>query len=77
LKVNSTVVCPADIYTLCSDSQQFAIQTKHENFCGVLEYSTALHLVKGSDLYTNIANLSEVVSFTGKDFEVPKVQKHT
>jgi hypothetical protein len=62
---------------LCSENQQSFIQTKHENFFGVLEYSTALHLVKGSDLYTNIANLSEVVSFIGKVFEVSKVQKHT
>jgi len=73
LKVNRTVVCPAEIYTLCSDNQQFAIQTKHENFFGVLEYFTALHLVNGSDLFTNIANLSEVVSFIGKAFEVSKV----
>lgn len=68
----------AEINTLCSDNRQFAIQTKHENFFfGVLEYFTALHLVKGSGLYTNIANLSEVVSFIGKAFEVSKVQKHT
>jgi len=77
LKVNCTVVCPKEINTLCSDNQQFAIQTKHENVFGVLEYFTALHLVKGSDLYTNIANLFKVVSFIGKAFEISKVQKHT
>jgi hypothetical protein len=66
LKVNCIVVSHAETYTLCSENQQFAIQTKHENFFGVLKYSKALHLVKGSDLYTNIANLSEVVSFVGK-----------
>jgi len=77
LKVNCTVVCLAEINTLCSDIQLFAIQTKHENFFGVLEYFTALHLIKGSDLYTNIANLSEVVSFISKAFEVSKVQRDT
>jgi hypothetical protein len=43
-----------------------AIQTKHGDFFGVVGYFTALHLVKGGDIHTSIANLSEVVSFIGK-----------